>query len=311
MTLVFRFRLFLFCLLLPALAAAAPHGPLVNGTPTLLTSDGVQLYASISGKGIPCVFVHGGPGAWSGMPQALAGPALEDKFQMIWYDQRGSGRSQNDPRHNYSLERMVQDLEEIRLQLGVEQWVVMAHSFGGTIATAYAAKYPQHVRGLVLVECTLYLSDSMRSMIQDGMPFTTVTDRTPYLDETRPLSERWPLVIDIFNAQNTWRKLQYQTDEGFQKVEAADQGNPRTGEFGSYVFNLPEYQQDFTLLTPQLTAPVLVVTGAKDYCIGPNHYKLFRFPNQKVAEMQTGHVPFVEEPVAFQQAVAKWAKKLK
>ncbi|WP_303310697.1 alpha/beta fold hydrolase [Hymenobacter sp. BT730] len=310
MYLLAHLRLLLFFLLLPALAIATPRVPLVNGTPTLLTSDGVQLFASISGKGIPCVFVHGGPGAWSGMPQALAGPTLEDKFQMIWYDQRGSGRSQNDPRHNYSLERMVQDLEEIRLQLGVEQWVVMAHSFGGTIATAYAAKYPQHVRGLVLVECTLYLKDSMKNTIAAGLQYVPTAEQAAYQDTTQALDARFGQMLGFLNSKGLFQKLQFQTEAGQRQIDEADKGNPQTGEFGGYGFRLPDYRQDFTLLTPQITAPVLVVTGAKDYCIGPDHYKLFRFPHQQVAQMQTGHVPFVEEPEAFRAALVRWAKKL-
>ncbi|WP_167855598.1 alpha/beta fold hydrolase [Hymenobacter fodinae] len=305
------FLALLLGLLLPALLVAAPRSEsLVNGTPTLTTTDGVKLFAKISGQGVPCVFVHGGPGAWSGMPEALAGPSLEDKLQMIWLDQRGSGRSQNDPAHNYSLDRLVQDLEDVRQQLGLESWVVMAHSFGGTIATEYAARYPQRVRGLVLLNCTLNLHEAMKSTLKNGLKFVQVPDKAPYLDESKPLDERFGMLMPELTAQNGWFKLQYTTEAGHQKVTEADKGNPGTGEFGGYGFSLPDYRKDFTLLTPQIQAPVLVVTGKTDYCVGPNHYKMFRFPNQQVVQMRTGHVPFVEEPEAFRKAVLSFVKKL-
>ncbi|GAB3290437.1 alpha/beta fold hydrolase [Hymenobacter tenuis] len=298
-------------LLLPSLLVASPgRKPLSNGTPRITTSDGVTLFTKISGQGLPCVFVHGGPGAWSGMPEALAGPSLEDKLQMIWYDQRGSGRSQNDPNHDYSLARMVQDLEELRQQLGLETWVVMAHSFGGTIATEYAARYPQRVRGLVLLNCTLSITEAMKSTLHHGLNFVNVPDKAPFLDESKPLDERFQLLMPELSAQNAWFKLQYTTEAGHQKVTAADQGNPGTGEFGGYGFRLPDYRKDFTLLTPQIKAPVLVITGKTDYCVGPEHYKLFRFPNQRVVQLQTGHVPFVEEPEAFRKAVRSFVKSL-
>ncbi|WP_400191898.1 alpha/beta fold hydrolase [Hymenobacter sp. B81] len=298
-------------LLCPLLLAAGPKPGLANGPRTFTTSDGVQLFASVTGQGQPCVFVHGGPGAWSGMPEQLAGPALNGQLQMIWTDQRGSGRSHNDPRHDYSLDRMVQDLEELRQHLGLESWVLMAHSFGGTIATEYAARYPQRVRGLALIECTLNLPASMQSMIVSGFDFVPAMDRAPYLDQTKPVQERFGMMVQHFNQHGTWRKLQYTTDAGFQRVEDADKSNPHTGnEFGQYAMGIADYQKDFTALTPQIKAPVLVMTGKTDYCIGVDHYKAFRFPRQQVVQMQTGHVPFVEEPEAFQKAVAAWVKKL-
>ncbi|GAB2793826.1 proline iminopeptidase [Hymenobacter luteus] len=298
-------------LLFPQPLAAVPTPTrLANGTPLLTTTDGVRLHANISGRGLPCVFVHGGPGAWSGMPQALAGPSLEDRLQMIWLDQRGSGRSQNAPDHNYSLDRMVQDLEEVRQQLGLESWVVMAHSFGGTIATEYAARYPQRVRGLVLINCTLYLHEAMTSTLTHGLRFVQVPDPAFFLDESKPLDARFGALMPHLTAQQGWQKLQYQTEAGHQKVTAADQGNPGTGEFGGYGFRLPDYHKDFTLLTPAISAPVLVITGTTDYCVGPEHYRLFRFPNQQVAQLQTGHVPFVEAPAAFRNAVQRFVKGL-
>ncbi|MCC3158406.1 alpha/beta hydrolase [Hymenobacter sp. 15J16-1T3B] len=302
----------LLALLFPLTLLAAPRpAKLTNGPVALKTTDGVQLFASVTGQGVPCVFVHGGPGAWSGMPEQLAGPLLNDRLQMIWLDQRGCGRSQNAPRHDYSLARLVQDLEDVRQQLGLESWVLMAHSFGGTIATEYAARHPERVRGLVLVECTLNLPASMQDMIQSGFDFVQVPDRTPYLDQGKPVQERFGLMVQHFNEHNVWRQLQYTTDAGFDSVSKADESNPHTGnEFGQYAMGISDYQRDFTALTPDIKAPVLVMTGKRDLCIGANHYKLFRFPRQQVALMQTGHVPFVEEPEAFRQAVLTWLKKL-
>ncbi|WP_257883323.1 alpha/beta fold hydrolase [Hymenobacter sp. DG01] len=205
---------------------------------------------------------------------------------------------------------MVQDLEELRQQLGLESWVVMAHSFGGTIATEYAVRYPQRVRGLVLINCTLNLHEAMTSTLTHGLQFVQVPDPAAFLDESKPLDERFGLLMPHLTAQNGWFKLQYQTQAGHQKVTAADQGNPGTGEFGGYGFSLPDYRKDFTLLTPAITAPVLVITGTTDYCVGPEHYRQFRFPDQRVARLQTGHVPFVEAPAAFRKAVLSFVKGL-
>lgn len=60
---------------------------------TIRTSDGVSLYLKVAGQGTPCIFVHGGPGAWSLSFEALGGNVLEKKLQMYYCDQRGCGRS--------------------------------------------------------------------------------------------------------------------------------------------------------------------------------------------------------------------------
>ena len=115
---------------------STPAWSIANGTPTVTTSDGVRLYVRVAGQGRPCLFVHGGPGAGAAVQEALAGPMLERQFQMVYLDQRGSGRSAGAPAGAYGLPRLVQDLEELRQQLHVEKWVLLAHSFGGLIATA-------------------------------------------------------------------------------------------------------------------------------------------------------------------------------
>lgn len=116
------FHLF-FSLLILLAAASADAAPsvLTNGTPAVTTSDGVRLYVHVAGQGHPCVFVHGGPGAGAEVQQILAGSLLEQQFQMIYLDQRGSGRSASSATKNYALPRLVQDLEELRQQLHLDK----------------------------------------------------------------------------------------------------------------------------------------------------------------------------------------------
>ena len=50
---------------------------------TILTSDSVRLYLKVAGSGTPCIFVHGGPGAWSLSFEAMGGNSLEKKLQIL------------------------------------------------------------------------------------------------------------------------------------------------------------------------------------------------------------------------------------
>ncbi|RFU69301.1 hypothetical protein [Bacillus sp. V59.32b] len=57
------------------------------------TNDGVKLFIERKGNGMPCIYLHGGPGYWSKSFSEVAGSLLENQMDMIYLDQRGCGRS--------------------------------------------------------------------------------------------------------------------------------------------------------------------------------------------------------------------------
>ena len=114
--------------------------------------DGGRLYYEKHGQGIPVIVVHGGPGLDQGYlkPQLLQ---LAANHQLIFYDQRGSGRSldtQLDEKH-INIHQFVKDLEDLRKSLGLEKFVLMGHSWGGLLSMQYAIDHQDHLMGLVLL----------------------------------------------------------------------------------------------------------------------------------------------------------------
>ena len=110
-----------------------------------------ELYVEECGnpRGIPIVFLHGGPGsgceAWQ---RRFFNP---DVYRIILFDQRGCGRST--PHAELTANTtwdLVADMEQIRQYCGIEKWALFGGSWGSTLALAYAEKYPQQVLGLVL-----------------------------------------------------------------------------------------------------------------------------------------------------------------
>ena len=81
-------------------------------------SDNINLYVKQSGEGIPCIFIHGGPGEGSLNFEVLGGNSLENFMQLIYFDQRGSARSGGTNDNDYSIKRIIDDIEEIRKNLG-------------------------------------------------------------------------------------------------------------------------------------------------------------------------------------------------
>lgn len=87
---------------------------------------------------------------------------------MIYLDQRGCGRSEHNLIQDYSLKRVVEDTEALRIHLGIEEWWIIGHSFGGILAVNYASKFPNRMKGMILSNVTLHMLASFQHQIIRG-----------------------------------------------------------------------------------------------------------------------------------------------
>ena len=87
---------------------------------------------------------------------------------MVYLDQRGCGRSEHSPTQDYSLNRLIEDIEELREFIGFQEWYVMGHSFGGILAVNYAERFPEGTKGIILSNATLHLVDSFGHQLNKG-----------------------------------------------------------------------------------------------------------------------------------------------
>jgi proline iminopeptidase len=128
-----------------------------------------QLYVEESGSadGIPVLFIHGGPGAGSSSEdRRFFNP---EKYRIIIFDQRGSGRSRPHAElTNNTTQDLVADIEKIRQHLGVGQWVLLGGSWGSTLALLYAQAYPEYIRAMVLRGIFLCRKRDLHWFYQDG-----------------------------------------------------------------------------------------------------------------------------------------------
>lgn len=127
----------------------APSAPFTSAQVDV--GDGHILYVEQCGSadGMPMVYLHGGPGSGcSPKHRQFFDPTL---CRTVLFDQRGCGRSL--PRgallHNHT-DALVQDMETLRLHLGITRWLVVGGSWGAGLALAYAAVHPDACLGLVL-----------------------------------------------------------------------------------------------------------------------------------------------------------------
>ena len=129
-------------------------------TGVLEVGDGHQLYWESCGNpnGKPALYIHGGPG--SGFTPGARSFFDPGAYQVVLFDQRGSGRSHplaSEPDADLSTNttaHLIADIEALRQHHRVESWTLLGMSWGTTLGLAYAQTHPQRVNALVLALVT-------------------------------------------------------------------------------------------------------------------------------------------------------------
>ena len=126
-----------------------PDGPVMREKPVLLA-------------------LHGGPGFDHTDFKGLIEPLCEDA-QVILYDHRANGRSDDCDKALWNLEQWADDVHSLCAALGIERPLVLGWSFGGMVAQVYAARYPDELAGLVLLSTAAQHADrALRGRLRAG-----------------------------------------------------------------------------------------------------------------------------------------------
>jgi proline iminopeptidase len=122
---------------------------------------GTRIYFDVEGSGLVpdgaemrerpmAMVIHGGPGGdHSGFKPSFS--PLAARMQLAYFDHRGQGRSDAGDPASYTLDENVEDMEALRRHLGAGPVVSIGTSYGGMVAMAHAARYPEAVSHLVLI----------------------------------------------------------------------------------------------------------------------------------------------------------------
>ena len=134
----------------PALASGGGRPRLEPGE-RMITVPGGRVWVNVvgTGRGVPLLLLHGGPGAGHDYLEPLG--ALGDDRQVIFYDQLGCGHSDKpDNRALWTVERFVAELIAVRSALGLKKIHLYGHSWGGFLAIEYLLRRPRGVVSGVL-----------------------------------------------------------------------------------------------------------------------------------------------------------------
>lgn len=117
----------------------------------MIDINGISHYIKKMGKGEPIVVLHGGPGLFHNY-LVSSFEKLAEQYQIIFYDQRGSGKTAfPTDTASITIENFVADLEAIRQHLKIEKMNLTGHSWGAILAINYAKQFPNNLNKLILI----------------------------------------------------------------------------------------------------------------------------------------------------------------
>jgi pimeloyl-ACP methyl ester carboxylesterase len=225
--------------------------------------DGFRLFVDIEGAKYEVrddqliekptlLLIHGGPGFdHSGFKPAFA--AYTDICQVVYFDNRGNGRSDYGDRSLWNLDTWADDVVRLCDALEITRPIVFGNSFGGMVAMNYLARHPEHPAKIILSSTAARMQmEAVFSM------FNTLGG-----DEAESVARKF------------WLELGFASVEEYLRVcgphYTRTRGNPLAQ---SYVVRNPDVGQHFRLgeqktmnLLPGLArarCPVLVLAGAWD-----------------------------------------------
>lgn len=267
--------------------------------PTVET-NGVETYYEHRGRGPPIVFVHGASNDCRWWEPQMA--AFSDDFEVVAYDVRGHGRTGGSDRSRYSMELFAADLRALVAELDLDSPVVVGHSLGGMFALEYAARYPDHLRGLVLADSQVAPGlTPMQTVVQHGLiPLQMGLQRALGPDRASAMMEWIARRVTDADAPEDDELAAYaeETDEMFASEESLKVlGAVRR-------FERPDLSS--------IEAPTLGVYGKEDpTMMHRNAVELAReVPRAELRLVpEAGHGLTREQPAAFERTVRKFLEK--
>ncbi len=256
------------------------------------------------------IIIHGGP--------VLDQSYMIDHFKelsknhrLIFFDQRASGKSTADvDTSSMTIKNLIDDIDQLRQKLGLDQVHLLGHSRGGMLAAQYAIEYPLKVKSLVLCDA---MAPSFRMWNEEEQ---VIAKRTSSYDS---------LLEDQIKAQQGFKNQEVKWVDSLMKVAFKSQFEDTT-KLSFLKIKLPQdyfkrsrifehigpelFSFDITTQLEKIIAPTLIIYGDQEPAtqISAPIYKQGIANSQLVIIPKSGHFPFIEQPLRFNLAVEEFWK---
>ena len=280
--------------------------------------DSASLYVRVIGKGQPVIVLHGGPD----FDHSYLLPDLDklkDAFRLIYYDQRGRGKSAENVRpEDVTLRSDLDDLERVRQHFRLNSVILLGHSWGTVLALEYALRYPARVSHLILMNPApasaadlaafrkTYLEkigpamDRQREIVasaayQAGDPEAVIARYRIHFKPSLARADDYERLMATMQAA-----FKRQGSEGIVKARAVEDRLMRD------TWEIPGYD-----LVPKLRSvgiPTLVIAGDRDFFPIPVAAHIAKaLPHGKLVTMKNcGHFAYLECPGEVRNATRRF-----
>lgn len=236
------------------------------------------------GQGEALVMVHGNP-AWSYLYRNLVS-GLRDSYRCIVPDHLGCGLSDKPQDYPYRLENHIDNLELVLDHLQVEKCVLIVHDWGGAIGMGWASRYPERIKGIVVLNTAAFPSP--------GIPFRIAVCRWPVLGPLLVRGLNGFVLASVLMAVAT--RMDKRVASGF--TAPYNNWHNRVAVNG-FVRDIPMNEQHpswHTLekveagLDKLINKPMMIFWGGRDFCFNQQFYEEWRrrFPEASAHYFQKG-----------------------
>jgi proline iminopeptidase len=256
-----------------------------------------------AGNATPVIVANGGPGlSHIYMLQNDVWTRLARNRQIVFYDQRGTGKSKHvKPDASWGMAAQVADMEAVRAKLGFQKFDLVGDSYGGLLAMAYAAAHPEHIEKLILSDSAAPAWKDIVRVLPDVFP--DVLEQIAAREKSSASSPdaadqriRDHFLMLFYSEANRDAYLAGVKDlESVPQVSAAVQKATKT--------------LDLTQELPKFKFPTMVITGRFDMNVTPvTAWSIYKaIPGAKfVVFEKSGHRPSYEEPDKYVQVVEEF-----
>lgn len=279
--------------------------------------DGIIINYTVKGNG-PVMFV-GHPNSGK-IGYELTLQPLEKKFTMVYYDSRGTGKSEA-PKNlkDYSIQRNVVEVEELRKKLNVDKIWFFGHSDQSGIAMLYSLEHPTHVEGMILTGTSLAASpeegvnrkrESENKRVKESAWFAQVVKDWDYMYTHK--TEKSPDGRDLSEAPMKWWCYDEESSKKvipiMKEISKAGRRKPVNGQMyqgdkdWEYYYN---QQKRFS----EIKTKTLILNGKFDTNNLPEFAEQLHqtLPNSKLVFIEkAAHFPWVENADNSFTEIDKW-----
>ncbi|WP_375770774.1 alpha/beta hydrolase [Archangium gephyra] len=311
-----------------------PEGTLVPDSIAEVSSPrlgGVEQWVMIRGESLanpPLILLYGGPGLTETRLFRHFNAPLEKRFTVVYWDQRGSGKSYDprSPTSSMTVERFIADLDElvemVCKRLGKDRVTLYGHSWGSVLGVLYAARFPQKVAAYVgsgqvgdwaAGEAASYafaVAEAERAGNRRALKALRAIGPPPHSAEKLWTQRTWLMRLE---GQLGPRRLWDTARIFLSRPESSifDLRNIMRGFRSSLDVMWAEVSKlNLLTLVPALQVPVFFFLGRRDHWVPPEgsvaYFDALIAPSKRLVWFeQSGHEPFADEPDKFNTAMVE------